>query len=251
MKQPALADRPEYSFVIPIYDRVVPVYEAIASCLNQTYSNFEIIAVLDGSPSETREVVAEFKDPRLRTFSYAQSFGTACRARNRGIFEARGKYICMLDSDDISSPRRLQYVSDLRSRLGYDPDVIYGAVSFLPEVNRIEGISFGQKASPTPGGFTLDSLLSTNQIYTLSASIKRSALLRYGGFRVELKYREDYELWLRLKYHNCSFEYTDEILSIYRIHDSNNELNFKADDSRYYAESLQLYRTPFVNWGLS
>jgi glycosyltransferase involved in cell wall biosynthesis len=240
--------QPRFSFIIPIYDRDRVVHEAIKSCLNQSFDDFEIVAVLDGSPPRTREIVHSIADRRLRVFEYAEPSGTACRARNRGILEAKGQYVAFLDSDDLSSPTRLEAMDRLFGLS--DADVGYGGVKFLPEVSRIDGIGFGDVGLPNPNGFTLQDLKNQNQIYILTACVKRQALLRYGGFRVELRYREDYELWLRLKYRGCKFAHTQNVVSFYRIHETNNELNFKDDDNLYYDQSISLHDKDFLDWGV-
>ncbi len=249
---PSIANAPLFSFVIPVYDRQRVVHECIRNCLNQTFENFEIIVVADGSPPATLDVIESYRDdPRVRIFRYADAFGTACRARNRGILEARGEYICFLDSDDFCSVKRLEHVKAVLDVFsGEKPDVVYGSVCFLPEKDRhIEGIDFGDIGRPAPGGFSLEQLIEANQIYTLTASVRRSALLKYGGFRTGMRYREDYELWLRLCFNGARFTYTNEVLAYYRIHGGNNELNFKDNDAIYYQQAIDQYQQPFMDWG--
>ena len=244
----AARKRPRFSFVIPVYDRTRLLLECVRSCLNQTYSDFEIVIVTDGSPSDTLTVVADLQhETRIRVFTYPAPFGTACRARNRGIQESRGEYVCFLDSDDLCDPQRLAITDRLISETG--ADVIYGAVRFIVDEGRsISGISFGDLALPNKSGFTLADLIAANQIYTLTVSVRREVLLRCGGFRLEMRYREDYELWLRLLYQGASFCQTQSVLSLYRIHGGNNELNFKNDDDLWHEKALDLYRSPFVQW---
>ncbi|CAA2160559.1 UDP-Glc:alpha-D-GlcNAc-diphosphoundecaprenol beta-1,3-glucosyltransferase WfgD [Methylobacterium brachiatum] len=244
-----LKKRPRFSFVVPVYDRKRVVRECLLSCLRQTFDDFEIIVVFDGSPAETRDYLSEICSHRkIKIFSYAEPFGTACRARNRGIQEASGEYICLLDSDDLSNSTRLETVESLITQT--NSDVIYGSIRFLVDAGRIvPGISFGDIAEPNQNGFTLADLIAANQIYTLSASIKREKLLKFGGFRLEMRYREDYELWLRLKYRGATFSFTNAVLSIYRIHGGNNELNFKDNDSHWYNKAIESYKKPFVSWG--
>lgn len=124
---------------------------------------------------------------------------------------------------------------------------MYGALRFLAESNRIPGVDFGQTGIPNQD-FTLDDLLSSNQIYITTVAIRRQCLLNYGGFRLELRYREDYEPWLRLKHRGCVFASSDQVMSYYRIHLQNNELNFKINDDAYLRQSLRLYIEPFERW---
>jgi glycosyltransferase involved in cell wall biosynthesis len=241
--------RPFFSFVVPVHDRLRYVEECLRSALNQTFDDFEIVVVLDGSPDPTRHVVEHIRadhPDRVRVFSYAEPFGTACRARNTAIRYARGRYVAFLDSDDLADPGRLALTRDLIERTGCD--VAYGAVRFLTdEGRRIDGIGFGDVGQPAP--FTMDALLVQNRLYTLTVSVRRACLLKHGGFRPEMRYCEDYELWLRLCHRGCTFAHVPDVLSIYRIHGGNHELTFKPDEAHWQAMARRSYAAPFTDWG--
>lgn len=98
----AAADAPQFSVIIPTYDRPVMLTEAVASVLSQTLADWELIVVDDGSP--TRPELPE--DPRIRMLSNAESLGPAA-SRNRGIEAATGQYLAFLDDDDVWVPQRL------------------------------------------------------------------------------------------------------------------------------------------------
>lgn len=97
---------PTVSVVIPTYNRAHLVGRAIQSVLNQTYQDFEIIVVDDGSTDNTEEVVKSFNDPRIRYIRHDQNRGGSA-ARNTGIKMARGEYIAFQDSDDEWLPIHL------------------------------------------------------------------------------------------------------------------------------------------------
>ena len=113
------------SVVIPIYDRTWELQESIESILAQTYREFELLLVTDGSPQETREVVEKYRDnSQVRIFHFPDSSGTAVRGRNVGIAEARGEFVAFQDSDDNSEPYRLaDSVALIREQ---DADIVYG-----------------------------------------------------------------------------------------------------------------------------
>lgn len=241
---------PFFSFVIPVYDRTRYVREAILSALAQDYNDFDVIVILDGSPDNTRNIVESLRNEnqeKIKVFSYKDSFGTACRARNTGIMYSNAQYISFLDSDDLASPDRLSHTYNLIAERNCD--VAYGAVRFLTDEGRnISGIGFGDVGRPAE--FTFEDLLIHNRLYTLTVSVRRDVLLKHGGFRPEMRYREDHELWLRLCYQSCSFAASQEIMSIYRIHGGNNELNFKVDDIHWERMAKDMYSVPFQNWGV-
>ena len=115
---------PLVSVVIPTYNRSKELARAIKSVLNQTYQNFEILVVDDGSEEDLRVVCASFNDQRIR-FLRNNTHTNANVARNRGIKEAQGEYIAMLDSDDEYLPhhlnRRIEKIKE------WDCDGIFGS----------------------------------------------------------------------------------------------------------------------------
>src|SRR5687767_9206093 len=97
---------PAVSIVLPVYDAVAYVAEAVRSILAQTFGDFELILVNDGSTDGSRDVLAGFKDYRIRILDQ-QNLGLVA-ALNRGIREARGEWIARMDADDVSLPGRLE-----------------------------------------------------------------------------------------------------------------------------------------------
>jgi glycosyltransferase involved in cell wall biosynthesis len=115
---------PLVSVVIPTYNRSKELARAIKSVLNQTYQNFEILVVDDGSEENLRVVCDSFNDQRIR-FLRNDTHTNANVARNRGIKEAQGEYIAMLDSDDEYLPHHLsRRVEKIKE---WDCDGIFGS----------------------------------------------------------------------------------------------------------------------------
>ena len=138
------------SVIIPIHDRTHELSEAIESVRRQSYTNWELILVTDGSPPATMQVVDAYRDdPRIRIYSYLDKSGTAVRGRNRGIKEARGEYVAFLDSDDIAAPDRLAISVREMERGGYD--VVYGAWTAKIDGSRLfDDLRDGQLVTSPP-----------------------------------------------------------------------------------------------------
>ena len=99
-------DSPLVSVVMPAYKSASFIGETIDGLLAQTYPNWELICIDDGSPDNLGEVVSAYGDPRIHVFRLARNSGI-CVATNEGFSKARGKYIVMMDNDDVSFPERI------------------------------------------------------------------------------------------------------------------------------------------------
>ena len=233
-----------FSFVVPVYDRTQQLRESIRSLFRQTDQDFEILLVCDGSPDATLEVVEELAEhPRVRVLQYRSNSGNACRGRNRGIDMARGRFICLHDSDDIAHHERLA-----RTRKAietHDADGVYGQTRILMDgTRRVDGITNGQVLDPPE--FSFETLKRINLMMTCSVAVRRDLLLRFGGFRAAMRYREDHELWLRLAYHGCRWVRAEGVLCHYRLHGGNAELVLGQDSDHWFDQALYWYDKPFL-----
>lgn len=232
-------DAPIATIVIPVYDRTDVLRVAINSALAQTLTAFEVIIVTDGSPPATMAVVNEFKShPKVRIFSYPTSSGNAVRGRNKGILEARGRYVAFLDSDDIAAPDRLEVSIPV---LEGGADVVYGGWRALLDGSRvIDGLANGQEVySPDCDLALLEKACVPCQSTVM---VKREMLLISGFLKGRMEYREDHELWLRLAYHGAIFKSIPYVLADLRLHAGNNELNFKDKDAHWEALLREEYK---------
>jgi len=235
-------DVPLVSFVIPTYDRTDLLRTAVKSALGQTLQVFEVILITDGSPPATMAVVEEFSsDPRVSIFNYPVSSGNAVRGRNKGILEARGRYIAFLDSDDIAAPDRLEVCLPILE--SGKADVVYGAWRALFDGTReVDRLAHGQEVhSPDCDLAMLEKICVPCQSTVM---VRRDMLLRTGFLKPRMQYREDHELWARLAYHGAQFKSVPHVLTDLRLHAGNNELNFKGNDSYWETLFREEYRLP-------
>ena len=149
---PCTDDQPFVSVVIPCYNHGQYVEEAVQSILRQTWQNFEIIVVNDGSNvQDTVEILRDFHMPKTRVLHLSQNVGLPA-ARNAGIREAKGKYVCCLDADDKLHPTYLEkaiVTMEVNSGLSFPRNMSASWVAKRPRTCPSASITrhFGSRAS--------------------------------------------------------------------------------------------------------
>ena len=205
---------PLVSVVIPTYRHERYIEETLASVFAQTFRDFEVIVINDGSPDGTAAVLAPWaKAGRIRYYEQPNSGQSA--TRNRAIEFARGEFIALLDDDDLWSPDKLEWqVSSLRENSR--AVLCYGfAQSFGLEQN------YRIPAEPGPQGVMGDVLVRGNPIISPGQVLVRTATLRAaGGFDPTIRGTEDWDLWIRLG-RLGEFLYKDRCALQYRLHAHN------------------------------
>ena len=180
------------SVIIPVYNGDQTIKETITSVLNQTFQDFELIIINDGSEDGTLEVIDSIKDPRIKVFSYSNAGPNP--SRNRGIAEAKGEYIAFIDADDLWAPDKL--ASQLQAlQVHPQPAVAYSWTDYIDESSQF--LRRGSHIQVT--GDVLRHLLLINFIESGSNPlIRQEALATVGGFDEALTHGEDWDMWLRL-----------------------------------------------------
>jgi glycosyltransferase involved in cell wall biosynthesis len=194
--------------VIPTYnrDRVLP--RAIRSVLDQTYVNFELIVVDDGSTDDTRTAVAAFSDPRLRAIHAAHAGQAA--ARNRGVSVARGEWIAFLDDDN---EWRAEYL-ERQLAVGRQTSGV-GAVYCLTTVRMQGSADMSSRCYPDwcPTGDVFDDFLAGWWAPISGMIMRRTTLAEVGGFREDLAVFDEYDLMLQVAL-RTSFGCNPEVLAV-------------------------------------
>lgn len=227
----AINEKPLISVCIPLYDRTTMLQESITSILKQTYENFELLLVCDGSPPDTLQIIETYKShPKIKIFKYKNNSGTAVRGRNRAIKEAQGEYFAFHDSDDIAECNRLERSVTYMKR--YNVDVVYGSWRALVEEDMGRGIKHNQVITCSDCNYEM--LKTFCYLCQSTVMVKTEALKKVGGLKSVMRYREDHELWLRLAYHGYRFKSIPDVLTNLRLHHDNLEFTFKADDKKWF-----------------
>ena len=187
---------PKISIIIPTYNRADMLVRAVESVLAQTYQDFEIIVVDDGSTDHTREALQQFGE-QVR-YLYQENSGLPAVARNAGIKIARGEYLAFLDSDDCWLPDKLQTqlaVLETHATVG----LVCANAYQINRRGQRSGRLYHAPGLGKSGPVFLD-LLEENFVITSTVMLRREALAMAGAFPETKKLRvgEDYTLWLRV-----------------------------------------------------
>jgi glycosyltransferase involved in cell wall biosynthesis len=194
-----IAESPRISVVLPVRDAAGTVARAIASIRAQTFANWELIAVDDGSTDGTREILRTLArtEPRLRVI--AQPHAGVAAAANAAMAAARGEFIARLDADDEARPERLAAQIDF---LAAPANRAVGVVGSLVEFGGDRAARLGYalhvdwlNTLVTPEAIALNRFVES-PLANPSAMFRRELVARHGGYRAG-DFPEDYELWLR------------------------------------------------------
>lgn len=212
-KRPVCESQPHVSIVIPVYNGERYIAAAIDSVLTQTYQNFEIIVVDDGSSDSTPEILQQYGD-RIRAV-YQTNQGVAL-ARNHGIKLAQGEWIAFLDADDT-----------------FLPDKLAAQLAFAAERPQLGMIHSGWRRVSAAGDLlmvvepwhdiprlTLESWVRWKPVLPSAMLFQRSWLEKSGGFDPRFPPAEDTELVLRLSAMGCEADWLRQVTVNYRQHEA-------------------------------
>jgi len=183
---------PKVSVILTVYNRVAMVRDAIDSLLAQTFNDFEIIVVDDGSTDGSVEVIKSIGDPRIRLIAHERNMGTPT-ARNSGLEAARGEYIAWLDSDDLARPKRLQSQVDY---LDAHPSI--AMVGTAAGAIRANGRRRWTRQSRPLSHDEIVSMLQFRTPMLQSSIMGRADILKQYPYRLEFPVCQDLDMFIRL-----------------------------------------------------
>ncbi len=183
---------PKISVILPIFNGEKHIEKTLKTILNQTYKNFELMIINDGSTDKTPEILSRIKDKRVKVINNKKNLGVT-KSLNLGIKKARCKYIARCDSDDLNYPKRFEK-----------------QINFLEE--NPEYVLIGSNAKwinekgKTLKGFKVKIedrdirrwMYIRNQFHHPSVMYKKSIFEKVGGYNEKFNGVEDYELWFRM-----------------------------------------------------
>lgn len=203
----SMTEKPLISVVLPTYNRAYILGNAIESVQAQTYQNWELIVVDDGSEDNTKHLVDTYTDPRIRYVRHEHNKGLAA-SRNTGIREAHGVFIANLDSDDIWMPEKLEHELTVFSK---SPSTI-GVVYSQYERTYGDGRRVVFPDVPHPKNDFQKTLLGVNMISMQMALVKKDVFRETGYFDESIPALQDWEFWIRASV-KTQFVFLPEILT--------------------------------------
>ena len=237
--QPA---RPRVSVLLPAYNEEGFLEQAVESILGQTESSFEVLVVDDGSTDGSRALLERLAARDRRIKPVQQPHAGIAAALNRGIQEARGRYVARMDADDLAHPERL------RLQAGYldlHPDIgmVGSRVEYLGDASRNRGLAvFVEWSNSLTGSRDIElyRFVETPFVHP-SVMFRRELAERLGGYR-EGPFPEDYEMWLRWLEGGVRMAKLEETLLSWRERPQ----RLTRTDSRYSVEAFYRIKAPYI-----
>jgi glycosyltransferase involved in cell wall biosynthesis len=218
---------PKVSVVIPFYNAMKYLPETVDTVLQQTYSDYEVVIVNDGSTENIEDWVRNLNHPKIRLIN--QENQGCAGARNTGIQQSNGEYIAILDADDLWHPTKLEKQVNLLEK---HPEV--GLVYVWSDLVDEQGQSMGRIFKPIAEGKVWAKLLEQNLVGGGSVPlIRRSCLDKSGLFDPNLlSFVEDWDLWLRIA-PIAEFKVVKEALVYYRQLTSSASMDWSSMERSY------------------
>lgn len=195
------------SIIIPAYNAEKYIEQTTASVLAQTYEDWELLIVEDGSTDRTREIVEQMTDARIRMI-IPEKQGSAAMARNAGLAEAQGQYIAFLDADDIWKPDKLAKELEFMHRK--NAGFVFTAYEYADE----NGIGKG-KTAHVPESLTYKEALKNTIIFTSTVLFDTDKIPKRLLYMPEVK-SEDTATWWNILRQGYTAYGLDEVLVLYR-----------------------------------
>ena len=233
------------SVVIPLYNKQNSILATIQSVVNQTYTDFELLIIDDGSTDDSASIAASYPDTRIRVID--KENGGVCSARNRGIQEANGEYIALLDGDDQWDKKYL----DEQMRMVADfPNAAMWGINFA-ELS--DGKLIRKLATALPDGyrgyvenyFQMQGRVS-DLFCSSSVLIRKEVFDKVGMFDERIKYAEDSDMWFRI-ITNYPVAFYDRYMVWYLYDAENRAMNRKRLLKYWLPYYVDKYKDPLFN----
>jgi glycosyltransferase involved in cell wall biosynthesis len=218
-----MSDEKLISVVLPVYNCKEYIKDSVTSILQQTYKNFELIIVDDGSNDGTSGILNNFKDKRIRLYKNKYNRGLIY-SLNKALNKSKGQFIARMDADDICEINRFQ------KQINYfdankEISVVGSAATLIDNNNRV----YRKYLYPLNDNLIKWSMFFSCSVCHPSSMIRRYVFKKINGYNLKAKFAEDYDLWFRLIKKKYKFANLQESLLKLRKHRRNISIeNFNA-----------------------
>lgn len=235
----------KFSVVIPLYNKRNSLRDCIESVLNQSYNDFELLIVDDGSTDGSVDIVKEYNDKRIRLIE--KENGGVGSARNMGISSAKNTWIAFLDGDDLWAENHLETIVRLAKE---EPLAMVFSTSF-EKFSSSESVNEKFKSLKRDFNHYIVKdlfeywLNKKSVICSSSAVVHISCFARCGYFRQDLVRGEDTDLWIRL-FKNFTFAKTDVVTALYRVDSADGNASKKINSIKKF--EVYYFKPQWFNW---
>jgi len=214
-------ERPLVSVIMPAFNAANTISESIESVIGQTYGNWELIIIDDGSSDQTKLIAEQYaiKDARIKLLSLSKNGGLP-NARNEGIINARGTMVAFLDSDDLWHKSKLGIQVEFHQK---NPAVLISHTDFIAfNASGLIGRPFKWLTEPYKNkhGVIFPGVCYKNPIGILTVMLYKDLLFEVGKFDTTLWTLEDQDLWIRIAEKKIIFGYIAKKLAYYRYNET-------------------------------
>lgn len=189
---------PLFSVIIPLYNKAPYVWKTVESVLRQTFDDYELVIIDNGSNDGSSEIVASFTDPRIRIVRLEENVGVS-NARNKGVSLSTAPYITFLDADDWWEPT---FLEEMRGLIERHPDAgIYGTGYYIVKNGRKRLAPVGVEEGFAEGEINYCAVYAKTlcmPLTSITVSMPRAVFDEMEGFKPHLKLGEDFDLWIRI-----------------------------------------------------
>ena len=227
---------PCFSVIIPTYNSANLICRAIESVFNQSFTDFELLIMDDGSNDGTEDLIKSYRDERIG-YDWASNSGGPASPRNRGLRLAKGRWIAFLDADDLWYPNKLEIVYATIEKNPYVAAVCHNEYTRRECEQKKRLICHG----PYEEDFYKLMLLQGNRVSTSAVILRHQFLKKYNlsfNTKKEFAIVEDYDLWLRISYYGGVFKFIKEPLGEYILQKN----NLTSDRIRHNTNRLKLLK---------
>lgn len=233
---------PKVSITICCYNSSKYIVQTVESALNQSFQDFEIVVVDDGSTDNTAKIISGFGDKRIRYF-YQENRGLSA-ARNKTIEFSKGQYITFLDHDDLWLPEKLEKqvaILDKDTSVG----LVYSNFFVFDDIKMTRSAAYKNEL---PSGYIFKESINDYKVGILSVMVRKSLVSGLTQlFDEELEVIEDYDFFMRILYDTMAY-YIHEPLAIYRKHGDMTSIKLYSKIPQEYIKVLDKFSNQYEDF---